>query len=56
MLAQAANGVRVMATAEIDATDRKFDVIARGSAPGSADAVLFHGVSLSMATAQEGIP
>lgn len=51
----ATNGVRVMATAEIDAADRRFDVTAGGSVPGSAAAVLFHGVSLSMATAHEAI-
>lgn len=53
--AQAANGVRVMAIAKMNATDRRFDVTARGSVPGSVDAVLLHGVSLSMATAQEAI-
>lgn len=44
-----------MSTAEMDVMDRRFDVTARGSAWGSADAVLFHGVSLSMATAQEAL-
>ena len=44
-----------MAIAKMDATDRRFDVTARGSVPGPVDAVLFHGVSLSMATAQEAI-
>ena len=45
----------MLATAKIDAADRRFDVTARDSVPGSSDSVLTHGVSLSMATAQEAI-